>query len=365
MNPTLSGSPIFARQNANLFLIIGIVLSIFFVLFILYLIVRVLHERKRSPDYIEKQKSKPTTFSNVTVIARQANLLKEERDLLWKICKKSDIPNIIYLIRNQQEFEQLLKARYALLETENDEEEKACLFNLRSKIIATYNQPIIISQSKNIESSTIFIYTAAEGFHYKLPLIENNPDGLLLLIPDALTENNDKPAALSKIQLIFTAKCGVSYRMETRIVRYQLGKDNRNLMLVVHTDRLEQLQRRQTERVEIQKQCIFSSVNVHSGSSEKMTKVIYQPAEKKHEGVLEDISAGGCRIITSLPIRQDQYIYVEGPFNGSVTDSAIGIIVRTTKRRDEQYVLHIRFIKIEKAVINRIHAHVYKYAVSD
>ena len=42
-------------------------------------------------------------------------------------------------------------------------------------------------------------------------------------------------------------------------------------------------------------------------------------------------------------------------------DQATGTIVRTTKRSDGIYILHIKFTKIDVKVVNKIQAMVCKY----
>ena len=37
----------------------------------------------------------------------------------------------------------------------------------------------------------------------------------------------------------------------------------------------------------------------------------YIPSEKAYEGILEDISTGGCRLIATLPIKAEQHIFID------------------------------------------------------
>lgn len=361
MNPEMSGSPIFARHSVNLIGIIGIIAAILFVLFVVYLVYRMIYTYRNSPAYVENQKKQITTYSNITETAKKCRLLKDERDLLWRICRENKTPNILYLARDPNAVENLLKSEFSKLDQAGDENAKYTLFQLRPKLLNAFNQAPVITLSKNVPDETVFTYTASKGIHYQLKLAENTNEGLLLSVPASLSTSNDKPESLSRIILVFQGKGEIPYEMDTRVVRYQTGKDRTDQMLVVHTDRLRELQRRQAPRIEIVKPCKFSPVKVSALGIGKAAKVQYTPSEKKYDGTLIDISTGGCRIITSLPIQPQQNIYVEGPFNGKNTDSAIGLILRNTKRRDNQYVLHIKFLKIEKPVLNRIEALAYGY----
>lgn len=125
-------------------------------------------------------------------------------------------------------------------------------------------------------------------------------------------------------------------------------------MITVHTDKIVPLKKRQAERIEIQSPCTFYSVKKTAGGDKDNPH--YEVSEKEHEGTLEDVSMGGCRVITTLPIKSGQLLSIKGEMNKKDTDTAIGEIVRTTKRVDNNFILHVRFIKIETAVKNKIQA---------
>uniref|UniRef100_UPI00388F50DF PilZ domain-containing protein n=1 Tax=Treponema sp. TaxID=166 RepID=UPI00388F50DF len=219
----------------------------------------------------------------------------------------------------------------------------------------------VLKHSKFIAPNTVFTFTVEKGFHYKLQLVENTHDALILSVPPML-KKDDLPKPLEKVNFIFELDDGTPYNLESRLVRYQTGKENETQMIIVHSDKVATLQKREQERTELNLQCQFHSVKITvEGKGTKKESIQYFPAEKAYEGVLEDISTGGCRLVSTLPIKADQYIYIEGPFNKKQTDSAVGTIVRTTKRSDGIFILHIRFIKIEPKVVNRINAMVSKY----
>ena len=78
-----------------------------------------------------------------------------------------------------------------------------------------------------------------------------------------------------------------------------------------------------------------------------------------------DVSTGGCRITTNMPIKPEQFIYIRGKLNAQDEDVVIGTIVRTTKRLDGLFILHIRFVKIAREVENRIQALVCQYTLPE
>jgi len=359
-----SGSPLDARTTLPVFklLVIGGIIAI--VIGILYLVSKYIFSYRNSEAYMERKKNKPSTLADINELGKLASMTKEEKNILWDVIKDNKSPNILFSIKDFDFMESLFKEKYDALNEANDEENKTILFSLRKKVLKTFKQQIIIKNSKGIESTTVFTYTAKKGFHHKLVLRENTPEGLILSMPSSLQGSDEKPAPLSKILFVFEAKGGYPYEFDTRVVRYQSVKQNEEQMIVVHTDRILPLQKRMSERYELDKPCKFSSVNVTPDASKK-GKLNYIPADKEYEGVLADISTGGCRITTNLPIKAEQYIYIKGCFNGKIEDTAIGAIVRTTKRSDNIYILHIKFLKIAPAAVNRIEALVCGYELLD
>ncbi|MBR0031117.1 MAG: PilZ domain-containing protein [Treponema sp.] len=347
--------------KANLFYYLLPVFIVAIVVAAIFFIVRYFTTYKTSAAYLEKQKSRPTRPSDIQEVARVCQLVSEEKNLLWQICKDNNTSNILYLVRDFAILEDLFKKEFAVLDENKDESSKSYLFSLRQKIKDGYGQGSIIKTSRAIEEKTVFTFTPAKGYHYKLVLVENTKTDLILLVPDDLMSSDEKPVSASKIELVFGGSDNVFYKLRTRAVRYDKGKTG-NLLVVVHSDDILPLQKRGAERIDVNMPCKFASVKTVVVGTGKKENIKYEHSDKLHEGVLEDVSVGGCRITADLPIRAEQYIYIEGPMNMRDTDSAIGSIVRTTKRSDGKFILHIRFLKVEVATVNRILAKIANFS---
>lgn len=355
-----SGSLIEDRSGGLIMTFVILIIVLLILISGIFLLSKKIVNYKNSPAYIEKMKKRLTSASDVSIVAKEADLSKNERDILLRICKENKTANIIYLVKEIEEIERLLKKEYESFYQKGNEEGKAIIFSLRRKLLKTYKQQVIIKNTKNIELETIFTYTQTKGFHHKLTLVASNPDGMVMSIPKTMEQTNDLPEALSKVTLVFESKDNSPYEIDTRVLRYQDGKDGSKQIILVHTDKITQLQKRLSERIDLQLPCKFSSVKKNPDKS-KNGSVNYERSEKEYDGTLEDVSVGGCRIITSLPIKPEQLIFIKGQMNRKDTDTAIGSIVRTTKRNDNNYILHVKFLKIELAVTNRIQAVVCGY----
>ena len=354
---TLAGR---AELRNNLFRYLFPVFIVAVIIAVIFFVARYFTTYKKSSAYIEKQKSRPTRPSDVQEVARICRLVSEEKNLLWKICRENNTSNILYLVRDVSSLENLFRAEFDVLDANKDERAKSYLFSLRKKIRDGFAQGIVVKNSKSIGSNTVFTYTPVKGFHYKLVLFENSKDGLFIIVPDNLMNSENKPAPLAKMELVFEGSDGSFYRLETRAVRYETGKAG-NVLIAVHSDKISPLQKRGSERIEVNMPCKFSSVKTVAVGSGKKESIVYEHSDKLLDGVLEDVSVGGCRITADLPIKAEQYIYIEGPMNMRDTDSAIGSIVRTTKRSDGKFILHIRFLQVEIETVNRILAKIANF----
>lgn len=358
--PLQTGSPLQARLEINVFSVIIILIAIIFVIGCIYAFSKVITTYLNSPAYLEKKKNRPTSAKDLNELSSQCSLVKEEKDVISLICKNHRTPNIKYIVHDYTIMYGLFKEQFQIFDRVSDEVGKTHLFNLQKKVFKVFRQQALIKNSKNIADGTVFTLTVSKGFHHKLKMAENNSEAIILSLPPTIKQE-ELPKSLEKVNLIFELEDGTPYNVETRVVRYQTGKEGEEQMVIVHSDKLSPLQKREQARAELNLPCKFHSVKVSVEGSGKKEKINYIPSEKAYEGILEDISTGGCRLVATLPIKAEQHIFIDGPLNAKQNDQAVGTIVRTTKRSDGIYILHIKFIKIDVKVTNRIQAMVYKF----
>lgn len=349
---TTSGSGLLARNwlMSNIGYVIAVVIVLILIVAGFWFVSKFLKDYYNSPEYIERKKKRPTSSEDIKEISRKAQLTKSEADALKDLCKTYRTPNIRYLVKDIDQFKNLLKEKYLQSKNKYSQEQKANYFLMRQKCLNKFSDDGKLSNSRVLDLGTEFTWTAEKGVHYKLILSEKTQDEMFLTVPPELLKEK-LPENLEKITLVFTSKNGNPYELVSRIIRVQKGKNNSDVMIVTHSDKLNSLQRRGAERIDLNSPCKFSSV-----IDPDLT-----PKEKRYDATIIDVSATGCRLETNLPIKAQQKIYVEGNFNTLVTDNAIGEIVRTTKRRDNVFVLHIKFIKIDYEVQNRINEHACGY----
>ena len=96
---TATGSPLAARQTALPYTVMAGALIGIGILFLLWLLWKILQKRKESPEYIEAQKNRPTTLKDIQALAKKISLTRQEALLLFNICIRYKAKNIYYFWR--------------------------------------------------------------------------------------------------------------------------------------------------------------------------------------------------------------------------------------------------------------------------
>lgn len=357
----VKGSPLLARQNitriAGFLLITGLIL---FILFLAAAFLTVLKSSKAA-EWAEKKQKKITKLKNVNRIAQKLNLSSEERKNLWEMCKIHLVPNIEYYIHYPDKIIELFRRHYKyLIEKKASQETILNFFTLLYKMEQESYLSKEINSSRNIPEKTELFFTDKYGRKFPLKLLYHDKNVQYVQPSDSFMSMANKPKALDKITLLFFIFENVFYKMPVRVVRYQTATNGVFQMLISHSNDLERLNRRNSKRIKTNVKCVFSAVKVQNNVDSDETE--FTPSEKKHEGILSDISGEGCAVITKLPIKEKQKIYLEFSLDSQQKANAYGIICSAEKKSlNETYMLHIKFIKISTEVKNRIFAYVYGF----
>ncbi len=362
-----NGQLLEARQNPFVYTFILLSIAVILFLLVLYIILKKFKKTKSYSEWKEKQQKSPTKKSNILTIAMQANLTEAERDLLWTICKIYKLKNIEYLYKDNVQLDTAFKDYYRQLEKasskdsqdKSNEDEISNLFALRYKLEKLRASKLYITSTKKIKEGSEFYYFA-EGNKFVLTLAEKDEFGCWLKCPENLCQAQYKPEALSKINLSFSLKLHVTFGLTVRILRYEKRSDGFEYLFFNHNDHLIPIQRRDAKRIDVNADCYFSAVDVtYEGKEEK---ALYSRKSTSYKGHMIDLSCSGCKMATSMPIKDGQLIYIEFQQEDKLDLHLFGKIIRTSRSKDNQnYVLHISFFDIEKSVQNKIYAFVYNY----
>lgn len=352
-------SPVAARQDSFTYIFILATIFVLLILFIIYLIIRYYKNLHISKKWIESQKALPTKIKNIKNLSKAANLTKCERNLLWNICKKNNIPNIEFSYRDNKIIDQFFALEYQqMLTLENAENKIEKLFSLRYKLEKHHEKNLQLKSTRSLQSGLILTYNDDKKRLWNLSILENKETGIVLLLPQGFTENECRPEVFSRINLSFSTASQTRYKLSTRIIRYDKDNKERELMVVTFSDQLQPILRRMSKRMDIEKACEFSALKIKIVKGKKT----FITLEHKYPGKLLDISATGCSIKTSLPITKGQFLKVFFTLNTEELFEACGKIVVTNKAQDgKNYILHVAFTQISVSAQNRIYSQIYGY----
>lgn len=338
----IAGSPLAARQNPLVYLVVVYLIIAIFIILAIMIVMRIIKKKHESPEYIEKQKQKPTTLQHVTDLAKKLSFSKEEAALLWRVCRNSAAKNILYSYTDDEYMDAIFKAEFNHLKKANaDDKSLHDLFNLRFHIYKEVSFSRYITSSHNIPNGTVLSYPAPSGFQYQFTLVNNEKNGLHLSVPETMDKDcQDRPEKLAKLAMVFSLANGQQYAILTRVVQFlNLPNDNEEL-LVTHSNTVCPQSRRTSLRFAVNRDCSFSAVEMIKKPD---GSVSLKPKENCYDGTIVDLSEGGCKLFSTLPIKQKQYIYLRFEILGK-TEGIFGQIADTRTDYDSgMYSIHIAF----------------------
>lgn len=349
------------RQNSSIVLYGALIVLAIILIFVLkYILSRFAAFLK---DAADKQPQKKIDIKALKTAALKLGLTNEETAFLIHYCSLCNIKELPLIAETEQCINTQFKALYNHIcseQTEHNEAEsedkKLLLFKIIHKIENGKRNLTLVTNSIAFPAGLALNYTDEQGNTYPIELIENTPIEMILSIAQKRDGTRIAPPPLSKIPLAIQLKNGIAYFFEARIVRYQQRRGFEE-MAVAHTKNIRPMLQRRFKRIDTDLRCMLHAVKVIEQDGSKQ----YLARPKSYPAVINDLSAGGCKIRTMLPIHEGQHIQIEIPGAAGI-DSITGIVIKSKKDPDmESTALHIRFLRMAKKTRNNLFALVYNY----
>ncbi len=359
-----AGSPLMARQDPILLIIVITALSLITITILIRFILLKFKEKHLTLNELEKIKSKKTTFNDIKRISSLYNLSKEEQSLLWFICKKTEAPNIFYSARSKEHLLDIFKQSYQILKNTNYSDRKiSLLFDLLFKIEKKNAEGRKIVNSLVLPLRTILIYHSSEKKPSSLEIYKTTPDFIIAKAFDVFLDSKKRPPALSKINLTFVFNTDIQYIMQCRIVRYQINFNGIQEVVLTHSLKISPLLRRNAKRKTVDIPCKLSIIRVTISSDNSKKNISYEVQPTKYESLITNISKTGCLIETSVETEKGKLIQMEFKFPGTTkTVSAYAMIISTRiNPLNKKILLHSSFTKINVTLQNKILAFIYNF----
>lgn len=355
---TGTGSPLEARQSPLPYTVLFAAMVIIGIFFVIWILFKLIQKYKKSPSYIERQKKRPTALRDVQALAKKINLSRAEANLLFAICRREKTENIFYNWSDKKALDAAFKAEFTRLREKGaSDSELEALFKLRNHLERILVLQKAIASSHHIQPGE-FLELHAGPRKIALKIIKSEKDNMTLEIPEGFEQTDYSPKPLTKIMLTYHSAQNLKYVLSTRVVRYQTALDGKRQMVVQHSNMVSMQSRRLYKRAALEVDCTFSAVSEIQG---KGGAVSYSPKKNKYEGKLVDISPGGCKLTTKLPIKRNQKIWIEVKISGFEKIQCCGLIVGM-KQKDDAFALNVSFLDISGKQRNEIFSYVYNYA---
>lgn len=358
-NYQVGATPLQARTNmpfATFFIIFGILLGI---LVAIFFGLKILHEYHKSEKYINKIKDRITTPKDLSVFGKSHNLTNEEIRLMNTLCKYTQVKNINYSLKTNTDLLNLFRKAYNFFrENGHDEETISLFFKILYDLEQNLSQIKPLSSSNQIEVGTTISYLTENMEKLPFSVVKQSAEALYVEIPGFLYNSPDKPKPLDKLRFTFKTKNGLTYNFISRVIRYDTTHSDHIIMIISHSEKLSSNVQRHYKRDYCNMECFFSPIIINNKSNENGD--IYSVSSKKYPGKLSNVSAGGCCIVTELPIKDHQYLCVDIP-ELEVDEKFIGIIKKTRRLTAKTFALHIQFTRISLNSRNSIFEFVYKF----
>lgn len=359
-----SGSPLQARATAPVLLILLILLIIALVLGLLFFISTQNAKYRKSEKYAKKFQNRITKKVDVTTLAKQVNINRQQTHLLLKICQITKFPNILFNLKTIQDVDDLFKNAYNLLKAEEyfTDESLNDFYTILYQLELMVAQRKKFSSTKQITVGSTISYISQRGIQYPFKLQENTRESMTLEIPDFMNNEKEKPQPLQKSRFTYKTPDGLTYNFIARVIRFDTTfkeGEKKHIVIVSHSEQLESQAQRHFKREFTEELCTFCSLRF---SKDKQTnKLMYIYSDKNYKGKLSNISAGGCCIHSNLPLKEKQHISV------SIAKYDLwkipGIIRKTRRLPGGKFAIHIQFTNISLAVKNKIQNIIYKYDI--
>lgn len=352
-----TGSPLVARMNPIIY--VALIFGIFIVAVAgsLAFLYNMLKAKQKSPEWIEAQKGRVTKKRDIEEFSKKYKVSSKYEEFLLKFCKKQKINNFLYTFRDLEYIEPFFRNHYVELLNSNNQKEINLLFRTKFEVerivasLSTVNSTKAIPKNWKITE----IFPDGSKAHYKV--LENTSECITISIPEEVFNSDDKPEAMEKVAFTFKLETGMKYAFVSRLMRYEKKGEN-FCMIVSHSNDLIAKVARNFKRIPVNERCKIASCSVETNKKNEKKLV---PAEKRFDVALTNISGGGCCVSTTLPVKENQNIYIELNFADG-TYGIFGRIVKTRKAKTEGlYNLHVQFTDISLEAQNKILAKVYRY----
>ena len=343
-----------------------IVVIAFGIILIIAFIFRLLGKGLRQSAPVGKGKNATTAprnfgFFTLHRIAKTYGLDRNQTKFLEFVFRNDGVSDPIRVMQTPNLLDRHFKRTYRLIDKNSKTDEDAQqnlekLFSLRNVIEAGPDMGED-AQPRLTEKTPAILVTGKENFSVKV--ITSRGVNVVVEVPRNSLGTPIRLSHGTRISLSFFTKSSSGFSLDGQIMG-PVNTDFGQGLQIKHTGKPKPLVKRKYRRAQTDIKCEFFLVNVvESGTGRKKTSKLVVD-NRKFKGSVQDISAGGCSLRTSVPVPIGSRLKLAIDHDENYLINVLGQVIRTN-RSVAGTIIHIKFLKVPRRAFNSISALVFGY----
>jgi c-di-GMP-binding flagellar brake protein YcgR len=318
--------------------------------------------------------NKPGTYSRRTFRnrAKKLGLTKDHIGFLEKIIKETKFLSPNRALENSQAIDSLLRKAMSSMESQENisaqekEQRKHLIYQIKQTIEANSQQFKIISSTLSLPINTEVTIRTKDGKTYASFITSNMQNMLGLECPACNERGKEYPWPKAEALGIVFIRGGLEvYAFKTKVLGYKRVRGVISVF-VEHGKNLKQIQKRKSKRKEITRPALFYPVEImETGKGRKAVRQAVVNNNRRVLGSLQDISAGGCAILTKNPLPKAALVKVDFETARGKSVTAYGKVKGMSSVPPRGGIMHVQFTNVTRLNLNKIRDYVYEYIPQD
>ncbi len=312
--------------------------------------------------------NKPGAFSK-RAFRKRAKKLGLSRALIHQLeyyLKATKHLSPLRVLENSKALDGFLRKSLAWIDAQNLTEEekekrKFILYQIRQTIEANTREEKILSSTLSLPLNTEVTIKTPSGESYPSYITSNMQSMLGLECPIAEEKGKGYPWKKDEELGIVIVRGGTEvYAFKTKVLGYKRVRGVLSVF-VAHGRNLKQIQKRKYRRKEISRPAIFYPVEVvQTSKGKEIEKQAVVNRNRRGLGTLQDISAGGCAILTRGPLPPGSLIRIEFETERGKPILGYGKVKGVTKI-PRGGIMHVQFTNLSRQHLTKILDYIYEY----
>lgn len=309
-----------------------------------------------------KRKNFLRSDSEFTDMTQSIGFSEEDTERLRKMLARIGVSKHYLIFSDPALLEKAVKREVEIIEKmkipPKERDEKILdIFEIKRKVLNHFQMMSEgLTSSFSIEANQLLSLSIPSLGKFFSIVILNDKKHLIISLPDV--KNADQISWKDKsVDVYFWRYNDAGYRFKSKILG-MVNTDQMKALILDHSPELKRIQRREYPRRKTRINARFFKFSIKQNEEGKPTIVLGNTLR----GVIIDVSARGASFFSETLLKVNTPVKLEFKFDEDSPDTvtAYGRVIKTTKKNNI-YILHIRFDRLSAHSKNLIYRYVYKY----